>query len=264
MVSPLRIALLLIAILLGAPIGARTAAASGGSAFVPVLIYHHVKLLKPADDAIERGLTVLPKQFTAQLHFIMTHGYHALTAAQMVGDLRSGHSVPRRSVVISFDDGYADIYPNVYRVLHRYHLRATFFVVPNFLNTPRYLTWSQVIDMARHGMDIEAHTLTHPDLTTLTPSRRWQEIFGSRHVLEARLKRPVRLLAYPYGAFNAAVLRAVRRAGFFAAFTTDEGWRQSRERLLECPRIYVDGDDSLKIFAGRLVADPAVLAADPT
>ncbi len=232
--------------------------------FAPVLIYHHVKPLKPSDDAFERGLTVLPGQFAAQLRYLRTGGYHVVTVRQLVQYLHSGAVLPPRPVALTFDDGYADVFQGAYEPLRRAHLSATFFIVPSFLGTPRYLTWRQVKTMSDHGMDIEAHTMTHPDLTRIGPrSVQWQ-LAESRRELQTNLHRSVRLLAYPYGAYDPAVVAAASRAGYLAAFTTQEGWIESSAHPLREPRVYVDLDDSLPIFAGRVRGDPQVLAQDPT
>jgi len=233
-------------------------------AFVPVLIYHHVKWNKPSDDAIERGLTVSPTQFQQELDYLVRDHFHTVTAAQLVSDLRSGASLPSRPVVLSFDDGYADMYGTAYPFLRQHHMRATFFIVPGFLDTVRYLSWRQVEDMADHGMDIEAHSMSHPDLTLVPAAQARGEVQDSRRDLEKRLHRSVRIFAYPYGDYNAAVLSDVARAGYWAAFTTHQGWWQRSDGLLTLPRVYVDFDDTLRIFAGRLRADPQVLAQDPT
>ena len=232
--------------------------------FAPVLIYHHVKTLKASDNAIERGLTVLPSQFAEELRYLRGNGYHVVTAAALMSYLQAGTSIPSRPVVLTFDDGYADVFAGAYEPLLRLHLRATFFIVPGFLNTPRYLSWRQVETMSAHGMDIEAHTMTHPDLTTVgSRSLRWQ-LSEARRELQSHVHRPIDLLAYPYGAFNAPVVAAARQAGYRAAFTTQQGWTLTSARALTEPRVYVDIDDRLSIFAGRLRADAPSLALDPT
>jgi peptidoglycan/xylan/chitin deacetylase (PgdA/CDA1 family) len=233
-------------------------------AFVPVLIYHHVKWLKPADDAIERGLTVLPTQFAAELSYLTRVGYHTVTASRLVSYLRGGRALPRKPVVLTFDDGYADIYSDVYLELIKRNMLATFFIVPGFLNTARYLTWRQVEIMAAHGMDIEAHSMTHPDLTIVNDGQLTREVSESRQELQTNIHRPVRVFAYPYGAFDNRVETALIRAGFYASFTTRQGWWETADRLLVLPRVYVDLDDTPRVFEGRLVANAGVLAHDPT
>lgn len=231
--------------------GAASAGAVVRTELVPVLIYHHVKPIKPSDDAIERGLTILPSQFLTQMEKLRRNGFRTLSAAKIVQALRFGQSLPARPVVLTFDDGYADVYTNVYPVLRRLHMTATFFIVPGFLGTPRYLTWAQVLTMARTGMDIEAHTLSHPDLTTLTAAKAWHEIAGSRQLLEQRLHRDVRVLAYPYGAYNDAIVRDVARAGYYAAFTTHQSWILTSSNLLTLPRVYALHNNSVPVSPTR-------------
>jgi peptidoglycan/xylan/chitin deacetylase (PgdA/CDA1 family) len=236
----------------------------GNSVFVPVLIYHHVNWLKPTDNSIERGLTVLPSEFKAQVGYLIKNHYHLVSAAALVRFLRFGSGLPSKPVVLTFDDGYIDMFGTVYSLLRSMHLTATFFIVPGFLDTRRYLSWKQVEQMAGAGMEIEAHSMTHPDLTTVPAAQQWTEVAQSRHELEQRLHRAVRVFAYPYGAHNASVLSAVSKAGYWGGFTTREGWWENRGEVLTLPRVYVDIDDSPQIFAGRLRADPVALAADPT
>src|SRR5579875_1825773 len=66
------------------------------SVFCPVLIYHHVKWLKPSDDAIERGLTILPTQFAAELNYLANHHYHPVSVATLAHALQTGAKLPSR------------------------------------------------------------------------------------------------------------------------------------------------------------------------
>ncbi|MGH2448957.1 MAG: polysaccharide deacetylase family protein [Chloroflexota bacterium] len=232
--------------------------------WVPVLIYHHIKWLKPSDDAIERGLTVLPSEFHAELRYLKLHRYHPITILRAVAALTDGEKLPSKPVAITFDDGYSDMYSYALPMLRHFHFQASFFIIAGLVGKPRYLTWKQIVVMSRRGMDMEAHTMTHPDLT-LVPAKqaRW-ELSQSRRLIQQHTHRPVRIMAYPYGSYNPAILRAVHRAGYIAAFTTKQGWWLHRGTLLTEPRVYIDLDDTVPIFAGRLAANPSVLAEDPT
>jgi peptidoglycan/xylan/chitin deacetylase (PgdA/CDA1 family) len=231
---------------------ARARSNGHSSVFAPVIIMHHVKLDKPSDDAMERGLTIPPPLFAADIHYIATHGYHTISARTLVSFLRKGGTLPSQPVVLTFDDGYADMYSNVYPLLRRNHLTATFFICPGLLDRPRYLTWKQVLTMSRHGMDIEAHSMTHPDLTMVPAAQTWGEIYLSRAILQSRLHRPVDVFAYPYGSFNALVVHDVQKAGYWAAFTTRAGWWQRADELLTLPRVYVTRNDTVPMVAGLL------------
>lgn len=219
---------------------------------VPVLLYHHIKTLKPTDNPIERGLTVLPAQFNEQLTYLQRNGFHTVTAAQLTDALLGTGHLPSKPVVLTFDDGYDDVYTNAYHMLRAHHMRATFFVVGYFPGQPRYMTWPQIEDMAAHGMDIEAHSLTHPDLTTLTWAAMWKQVIGSKQAIEQKIHRPVRVFAYPYGAYNAAVVWAVWRAGFGTAFTTNDGYIMRRSHARTLPRVHVNLGDTGPVYADLL------------
>jgi len=234
------------------------------SAFIPVLIYHHVKLTRPTDDATERGLTISPQQFSSELAYLQRARYHTITADRLVSFFHGRASLPSRPVMLTFDDGYVDVYHAVYSLLRERHMTAIFFIVPGFLGRQRYMNAAQVRDMADHGMDIEAHTMTHPDLTTLPYRSALREIKISREFLQRLIRHSVRAFAYPYGAYNRSTLQAVAASQFEVAFSTRAGWIQSSEAALTLPRVYIDADDSLPNFAARLHRDRGVLLADPT
>jgi peptidoglycan/xylan/chitin deacetylase (PgdA/CDA1 family) len=215
--------------------------------YVPVLIYHHIKWSKPSDNATERGLTIYPSQFTAHLAYLRSHGYHTLTALRLTEALRGAATVPRHPVVLTFDDGYRDVYTNAYMALRRDHMTGTFFIIAGLVGKPRYLTWKQITDMARHGMDIEAHTMTHPDLTIVPAAQDWGEINQSRLVLQKHLHRQVHIFCYPYGAYDTTVLRDVAKAGYWSAFTTREGFVESNAHMLLLPRVYANHDNVVPV-----------------
>lgn len=231
---------------------------------LPVLVLHHVKWDKPGDDAIELGLTIHPTQLRQELDYLQARGYHTVSAARVALTLISRGRLPAHPVVLTFDDGYQDAYRTVYPALRSRRMTGTFFVCPDLVGKPRYMTWRQVSEMSSHGMDIEAHTMTHPDLTSVPAAQQWAEIQGSRLALQSRLHVPVRVFAYPYGRFNAEVLNEVRRAGYVAAFTTQQGWLLQTSSRWTLPRTYVDRDDSLAQFAARLTGNLGVIDRDPS
>lgn len=243
---------------------ATTVASRAETLRVPVLVMHHVKWDRPGDNATELGLTIHPTQFRQELTYLATHRYRTVTASRVLHVLTHGWTLAPHPVVLTFDDGYADMFTTVYPLLRSAHMVATFFVCPGLLDHPRYLTWSQLQIMARHGMDIEAHTLTHPDLRVVPKSQARAEIVGSRTVLQRRLRVRASVFAYPYGSFNAAVLAEVRQAGYLGAFTTEQGWNLSRQSRFLLPRVYVDRDDSLTQFAARLSGNLSLIGQDPT
>jgi peptidoglycan/xylan/chitin deacetylase (PgdA/CDA1 family) len=201
-----------------------------------VLTYHRVVPLSAV------GLTDLkvdPANFAAELQALHDGGYHTIHQSQLFDALYYGAKLPRRPVIISLDDGYVDDVRTVLPDLERWHMVATFFVITGRMTEPGFLTADQIRQLDQAGMDIGDHTAHHVDLRAITPSELQIETAGSRHTLDAVLGHPVYYFAYPFGAYNDAVVQAVKAAGFTMAYTTGAGTTESTSSPLTWPRIHV-------------------------
>jgi peptidoglycan/xylan/chitin deacetylase (PgdA/CDA1 family) len=203
---------------------------------VPVLTYHRVAPLSAV------GLTDLkvdPANFVAELAALSEAGYHTIHQAQLFDALYKGTPLPPKPIIISVDDGYVDDVTRILPALERYHMVATFFVITGRTTEPGFLSADQIRQLDQAGMDIGDHTAHHVDLRALTASELQSETAGSRTVLDRILGHPVYFFAYPFGAFNDAVVAAVRDAGFSMAYTTAGGDTESTSAPLTMPRIHV-------------------------
>lgn len=217
------------------------------SVTVPVLTYHRVHTMPAVGQP---DLIVDPSTFSGELAALQAGGYHTVSQAQLFDALYRGRALPAKPVLISVDDGYVDDVRTVLPVLKRYHMVATFFVITGRMTEPGFLTADQIRQLDRAGMDVGDHTAHHVDLRLLTPAELRMETAGSRQVLEHVLGHPVYYFAYPFGAFNAQVVDAVRAAGFTLAYTTGAGTTESTTAPLTMPRIHVGRSES----PGGLVA----------
>src|SRR5438132_68074 len=129
--------------------------------------------------------------------------------------------------------------PEILPVLRQYRMTATFYVITGRTHEQGFLNPDQIRQLEAAGMDIGAHTRTHVSLPALPPAALRSEVDGSAGDLRGILGHPVYWFAYPYGAFNDAVVREVRRAGFLLAVTTRAGETASTDAPLEIPRIHV-------------------------
>jgi peptidoglycan/xylan/chitin deacetylase (PgdA/CDA1 family) len=206
------------------------------SVHVPVLTYHRVVSL-PAVGQLD--LIVDPANFAAELAALHRDGYHTITQAQLFDALYKGASLPPKPVLISVDDGYVDDVRTILPDLERLHMVATFFVITGRMTEPGFLTADQIRELDRAGMDIGDHTAHHVDLRLLNSSELRTETADSRQVLEHVLGHPVYFFAYPFGAYNDTVVRAVQSAGFTLAYTTAGGSTESTAAPLTMPRIHV-------------------------
>lgn len=211
------------------------------AAFVPppILMYHRI------DDSIPpgrvgRALTVTPQNFEAQLRLLRERGLRGISVAELSRRLRLGLPLDH-TVVLTFDDGYSDQYWDARPLLARYGDGATFFVVTGTLGTPRHLTWGELRQMVREGLDIDAHGVQHDDLSLMSGTQQAAQIEDSVRLLRARLGVPAGSYCYPSGRFNRETLRLVQGAGIDLAFTTDPSYVIAPEDRLELPRIRVLG-----------------------
>jgi peptidoglycan/xylan/chitin deacetylase (PgdA/CDA1 family) len=224
----------------------------GGPIVVPILMYHHIDVAGPTADAIRRDLSVSPANFAEQMIYLARNGYHALSLADLVDYMATGKPLPPNPVVLTFDDGYLDNFTKAFPVLRSSGFTGTFFIITDFVGQGEYMSWDQAREMSEWGMDLESHTLDHPDLAVLPASRLSRQLTESRAILEQKLGKPVRYLSYPAGRYNAAVVRAAAQAGYAGAVTTVYGQSHAWGSQFELTRVRVRGADSLDVFARKV------------
>lgn len=208
---------------------------------VPILMYHVVST--PTPGAPYPELWTPRAAFAAQMDGLARAGYQAVTLQQAFTAWHGGAGVPARSFVASFDDGYLSQLTNAAPVLFRHGWRGVLNLEVRNVR-PGDLTSGQVKQLIGLGWEIDAHTLTHPDLRTVDATRLADEVGGSRTRLERMFGIPVNFFAYPAGRFDAAAQAAVRTAGYSAAVTTQPGIASARDDPTILPRVRVDGNTS--------------------
>jgi peptidoglycan/xylan/chitin deacetylase (PgdA/CDA1 family) len=197
---------------------------------LPVLMYHHVG---PSIPHTYAELTVLPKQFERQIRWLARRGYVGIRPADWLEWRRSGKGLPDKPVLVTFDDGYADLAEYALPVLRRYGFGAVVFIVTGLVGgtnawdeargsaTHRLLTAEQIRYWAAQGIEFGAHSRTHADLTILSAEELAKEIVGGRDELADLLGSPVTSFAYPYGAYNQTV-NTCARGTYSLTFRADE------------------------------------------
>ena len=224
---------------------------------VPILMYHYVDQAPPDTGPAAAGLTVSPEQFEAEMDYLAANGYHPVTIAQLYTAMTGGARLPTRPVAITFDDGGSDNYSVAFPILRERGFAATFFVITGYVGGRACMTWDQLLEMQADGMDIEAHTATHPDLRTLGAAALAAELTQSREALAKELGAGAVFLSYPYGWYDGTVIAAARKAGYLAAVTTHHPGRLvSPISSFVWPRTRVSPGLSLTGFAHMLEGPP--------
>ena len=224
---------------------------------IPVLNYHQVE---PKDG---NPLTLWPEQFEAQMEYLAAEGYTTITIDEMMDALENGTSLPEKSVIITFDDGYADNYEYAYPILKKYGFKATIFLIYDFTNTyPNYLTWDQVAEMKSSGLiHFESHTMTHANLAELTSVDELRhEIADSHDLLSEKLGYDMHYIAYPGGRVNEEIERITSAAGYRGGFTVHYGLSTPAEGRYQMDRIPIFGANmhTLTRFKLRLAFAPLI------
>ncbi|HHV79687.1 MAG TPA: polysaccharide deacetylase family protein [Firmicutes bacterium] len=216
---------------------------------VGVLMYHVI-------GEGPNDLYVDEKKFAWQMEYLARNGYRSITATQYAEALKKKKNLPRRSIIITFDDGYADLYSRAFPVMKKHGFIGVAFVCSSTVGTRGHVTWEQLKEMEASGWEIGCHTATHPDLTKLEDERLHAEIRGSKAEIERRLGIKVQSFCYPSGRYNSRVVRAVREAGFSMAFTVNPQWIGPAHGAFELPRLRVNGSDSGDRFVKMVSSSP--------
>ena len=216
---------------------------------VPVLMYHAISPAPPG--AAEPGLFVSESEFESQMSWLHRQGYNGVTLDQVFAAWNDGEPIARDPVVISFDDGLRSQYVGARPMLDRLGWPGVLNLEIAHLDSGE-LTFEQVAELVDSGWELDSHTFTHPDLTEAGVDLA-REIADSRAYLQDRFGVPVDFFCYPSGAYDAGVVRAVRRAGYLGATTTSEGLA-APARPYELKRIRLRPDDGAAGLAAKLEA----------
>lgn len=210
-------------------------APSGRMPPVSVLVWHDIE----REKAVWFDTTAA--DFSRQLDAIARGGFHVIDLATLRDHLVRGTPVPRKSLVLTFDDNGAGIYEIAYPLLRIHRFHATLFVHTNYVGrttSKRHNTWDQLREMERSGLvDVQSLTANHPpDLTVLTDADVVHELELSRFSLAQRLGRPIYAVAYPYDVYDARVERLAAAHGYMLGFTEDHGLAGDSPTLLAIHR----------------------------
>ena len=184
---------------------------------VPILVYQSIAAHYAGEPRQQRLAEVPDSVFALQMRSLIDRGFHVIPLATLVDALERHDTVPARSVVLTFDDGWANHYRNVFPILRRLGVTATFFVYSAPIGfDSRRMTWEQLRELQAAGMTIGSHSWTHEPLAD---AHKWlrDEVAASRNELTRQLGRAPDFFAYPAGAWDAEVVTTVRAAGYRAA-----------------------------------------------
>jgi peptidoglycan/xylan/chitin deacetylase (PgdA/CDA1 family) len=299
---------------------------------VRILNYH--RILDTRDKSFpyyEKNISCSPSIFEKQMRYIKDN-FNVFSLHDYVDMRMSGTPIPTSGVIITFDDGYRDVYTNAFPILRKLQIPATFFVAVDFIHNAQinwcdqvayvlkktttenfdlngvgqyqlktskereraveeivdklspmateqrkriiqeliseldidrqfggssdlYVTREQLREMSENGIEIGAHTLSHPNLRILDNNSLSNEVGESKRQLEQIVQKPVKVFAYPFGHreyFDERVIDAVRQAGFSSACTTIYGSVDESDDIYQLKRIPMFNHDDWYVFKAKV------------
>lgn len=212
-------------------------------------MYHYIRNNPNPNDRLGEGLSVSPARFEEQMAWLTEHGYEAVSMADLLRAWQGELALPPKTVVLTFDDGYADAYTTAAPILARHGFRGTVFVVNRFVGKPGYLSLEQLQSLKAAGWEIGFHSNRHIDLTRLSASQLQTEVVAAAAELRQLVDAPVDSFAYPSGRYSPQVVQALRLAGIAIAVTTQWGIARPQGDWLLQPRLRIAGQLSIAGFA---------------
>ena len=258
---------------------------------VPVIYYHRVlpEFIEDEDDPI---YSLLPEQFESQMEFLAQAGFSSLSLEEFADAARGLQPVAPRSVLLTFDDGYADNFALAWPIAKKYNLKLNLFICPASIGEPdpmvmgrngyrligpagamgpgsarvqahirkfpqlwRPLSWAELGELLKQGVQIGFHSHRHQNLALLPPEALQADIDAGLRVFEKQLGLRPRCFALPYGGYDSYtedVIRRVRESGFDLIFSTHPGRARLPSEGYIFPRLEIFQRDSLAAFQRKL------------
>lgn len=217
---------------------------------VPILMYHYISVPPEGSDEYRIDLSVSPENFRAQMEYLAANGYTTVDLYDVTLAIVNQRQLPPKPVVITVDDGYRDFYDNAFPVLRELGLKATLFVITDYVDRgePNYVSWAMVEEMAQAGIRIEPHSKSHVNMNGRGRDFLIWEMLGSRETVEAHIGYTPRYFAYPGGRYDDLAMQVLEELGFWGAVTTYGGrWHGHMDRF-EWTRMRVRYTTTLPVF----------------
>jgi peptidoglycan/xylan/chitin deacetylase (PgdA/CDA1 family) len=199
---------------------------TNGYQVIPVLNYHH--FVEDCDSL----LCVPPVVFDQHMKFLKDNGYRTVTMEDLSNFLQYRQALPKKSLMITIDDGYRSAYEVAYPILKRYGFTATLFIYTDYVGvSDKAITWDQLEEMSIDGFQIGSHTISHSDLTMKKEGeseeeyleRINKELIDSKQTIDMKLKQDTIAIAFPFGRYDESILSLSEQAGYKLGFSVGGG-----------------------------------------
>jgi peptidoglycan/xylan/chitin deacetylase (PgdA/CDA1 family) len=214
---------------------------------VPILMFHHVEDLTLAKEEGHASLTVDIDFFKKDLEYLATKGYTTISPADLINFFDNGVALPKKPVMLTFDDGYFDNGTEMYQAMMAAGTKGTIFTATGLMNNPGYLSWEKVREMAGSGLiSFGNHTWSHRNVGGAASVIEYEVTTADTQLADQGLNNP-KIFAYPYGLESKNATKILNILGYKLAFSTVYGRTQCAKKRFDLPRIRV-GNTSLSSY----------------
>ncbi|MBI5749834.1 MAG: polysaccharide deacetylase family protein, partial [Nitrospinae bacterium] len=231
-----------------------------------ILVYHRV-----ADERHE-SVSASVKNFSRQISFLNKY-FSIITMERLINSIKNREPLPLNSIVITFDDGYKDVFTNAYPILKKYNIPATVFITTDYIEGSGVrgqgsrmkmdlplapcplplimLSWEDILEMIDNNISIGSHSVSHPKLSLIVDDEVEIEVKKSKDIIQRHIKRDITCFSYPYGGrvfFNERIKEMLKRNGYQCACSTIYGINDLNSDLFELKRIPIEYYEDETIF----------------
>lgn len=201
--------------------------------------------------------SVKPEIFRKQIQYLSDKKFSFISTADISEWLNGGNRPPRRSVLITFDDGYKDFLTHALPILKEYKATGTLFIHGNrsgdmLGSSPELMSWEDIRQVQNFGIEIGDHSFSHPNLKHLSPEELRQELNMSGKTFRNELESKPYTFAYPGGKYNNSVKDFLRGSGYWTAFSINRGLISRSDDPLTLKRTGISQDTSWLEFKTRV------------
>lgn len=228
---------------------------------IPILMYHQI-----SDDVHPRfrDYTATIKAFGEQMKVLKMLNYESITFDKLLDCREEKAKLPRKPIIITFDDALEDAIDNSVPILENFGFKAVYYVTTGYVGTKsdwmipevnmafQVAPWPKIKNLNSLGFELGSHSTTHPHLNEVPVEECLREMTGSRQTLEDILGHEVRHMAYPHGAFNKSVRDLAYKSGYYTATTCETALAKLSDDLLSLPRLNIGMEDTLLDFISKL------------
>jgi peptidoglycan/xylan/chitin deacetylase (PgdA/CDA1 family) len=243
---------------------ARRAVPTRASGALPILMYHSI-----SDEVESRSgyykVNTAPAAFERQIAFLKERGYSTISLTDGLRFLTRRETPPKKQVVITFDDGFRNFYTHAFPVLQKYGFVATMFLATAYIGSTRKsfngiecMTWDEVRELRKAGIEFGSHTVSHRKLVELDWADVEHELRASKQEMETHLGTRVTTFAYPFAFPQTQPLfvqkfgDALVENGYRCCLTTELGRARPGDDVYRLKRLPVNTEDDVNLFSAKL------------